>query len=59
VSSISSELGVLEEPFTVIGGISEEESRRSSPFEVQVGIVVPSEADTAMDLDILGGRVEI
>ena len=49
----------LGEELAVVGGVAEEELGRLGPLEVQVGRVLPGEADAAVDLDVLGGGVEV
>ena len=43
----------------VVGAVTEEQLARLGPLEVQVGVVLPGEADAAVDLDVLGRDVEI
>src|SRR5437868_7857000 len=49
----------LGEEFAVVRGVAEQELAGLGPLEVQVGVVLPREADAAVDLDVLGGRVEV
>ena len=43
----------------VVGAVTEEQLARLGPLEVQVGVVLPGEADAAVDLDVLRGHVEV
>jgi hypothetical protein len=47
------------EPLAVVGAVAEEQLAGLGPLEVQVGVVLPGEADAAVDLDVLGGHVEV
>ena len=47
------------QPFPVVGAVAEEQLAGLGPLEVQVGVVLPGEADAAVDLDVLGGGVEV
>src|SRR4051794_334092 len=49
----------LREQLAVVGGVAEEELGRLGPLEVQVRGVLPREPDTTVDLDVLGGGVEV
>ena len=49
----------LGEQLAVIAGVAEQQLRGLGPLEVQVRRVLPGEADTAMDLNVLGGAVEV
>src|SRR5690606_24712796 len=49
----------LGEQLPVVGGVAEEQLGRLGPLEVEVGRVLPGEADAAVDLDVLGGGVEV
>src|SRR5436190_17223073 len=49
----------LGEQLPVVGGVAEEDLRALRPLEVQVSVVLPGEADAAVDLDVLGGGVEV
>src|SRR5438874_3030931 len=49
----------LRQELSVVRRIAEKELAGLGPLEVQVGVVFPGEADAAMDLDVLGGSVEI
>src|SRR3546814_20454038 len=50
---------LLSQQLAVVGGVTEEQLGALGPLEVQVGGVLPGEADAAMDLDVLGGGVEV
>src|ERR1700760_578608 len=43
----------------VVGGVAQVQLARLGPLEVQVGVVLPGEADAAVDLDVLRGHVEV
>ena len=43
----------------VVGGVAQEQLARLGPLEVQMGVMFPGEADAAVDLDVLGGHVEV
>jgi len=43
----------------VVGAVTEEQLARLGPLEVQVGVVLPGEADAAVDLDVLRGHMEV
>ena len=47
------------QPLAVVAAVAEEQLAGLRPLEVQVGIVFPGEADAAVDLDVLGGHVEV
>src|SRR5436305_9510612 len=49
----------LGEQLPVVGGVAEQDLGALRPLEVQVGVVLPGEADAAVDLDVLGGGVEV
>src|SRR4051794_13232039 len=49
----------LGEQLAVIRGVAEEELGRLGPLEVQVGRMLPREADAAVDLDVLGRSMEV
>src|SRR3954452_8030411 len=49
----------LCEQLAVVGGVAEEQLGGLGPLEVEVGVVLPGEADAAVDLDVLGGGVEV
>src|SRR5207249_5611321 len=44
----------LGEQLAVVCGVAQEELGRLGPLEVQVGVVLPREADATVDLDVLG-----
>src|SRR3989337_3481049 len=43
----------------VVGGVPKDQFRALGAFEVEVGVVVPRETDSTMDLDVLGCAQEI
>jgi predicted metal-dependent phosphoesterase TrpH len=47
------------QPLAVVGGVAQVQLARLGPLEVQVGVVLPGEADPAVDLDVLRGHVEV
>ena len=47
------------QPLPVVGAVAEEQLAGLGPLEVQVGVVLPGEADAAVDLDVLRGHVEV
>src|SRR5690242_17661349 len=49
----------LGEELAVVGRVAEEQLGALGPLEVEVGRVLPGEADAAVDLDVLGGAVEV
>src|SRR6476619_5503508 len=49
----------LCQQLAVIGRVAEQQFRRLCTLEVQVRGVFPREADAAVDLDVLGGGVEV
>src|SRR5687767_5781539 len=49
----------LGEQLAVVGRVAEEDLGALGPLEVQVGIVLPGEADPAVDLDVLRRGVEV
>src|SRR5881392_4063460 len=53
------EADALGEQLAVVGGIAEQELGRLRSLEVEVRRVLPREADAAVDLDVLGGGVEV
>ena len=42
----------------MVGGVAQHQLRRLGPLEVEVGGVLPGEADAAVDLDVLRGGVK-
>ena len=46
----------LREQLAVVGRVTEQQLGGLGPLEVQVGGVLPGEADAAVDLDVLHGR---
>jgi hypothetical protein len=54
-----SDADALGEELPVVGGVSQDQLGRLRPLEVQVGIVLPGEADASVDLDVLCGCVEV
>ena len=54
-----SDTDALGEQFAVVRRVTEQQLRRLGPLEVQVRRVLPGEADSAVDLDVLGGGVEV
>ena len=54
-----SDADALREQLAVVRRVAEEDLRRLRPLEVQVRGVLPREADATVDLDVLGGRVEV
>ena len=57
--TVRSDADALGEQLAVVGGVAEEQLGRLGPLEVQVGRVLPGEADATVDLDVLGGGVEV
>src|SRR5438067_6219095 len=55
----ASDSDALGEELPVVRRVAEEELGGLGPLEVEVGVVLPREADAAMDLDVLGGGVEV
>jgi predicted ATPase len=49
----------LGKELAVIGGVAEQQFGRLGPLEVEVRRVLPREANAPVDLDVLGGRVEV
>ena len=49
----------LGELLTVVGRVTEQELRALGTLEVQVGRVLPGEADATMDLDVFRRSVEV
>ena len=49
----------LCQELAVVGRIPEQELRRLGPLEIQMGRVLPGEADAAVDLDVLRRGVEV
>src|SRR3954453_21582955 len=49
----------LGEQLAVVRRVAEQELGALGPLEVEVGRVLPGEADATVDLDVLGGRVEV
>src|ERR1700733_8023519 len=49
----------LCQQLAVVGGVAQEELGGLGPLEVEVGRVLPGEPDAAVDLDVLGRRVEV
>ena len=58
-SRLSSQPDAGRQPLAVVAAVTEEELAGLRPLEVQVGVVLPGEADAAVDLDVLGGHVEV
>src|SRR5207253_6107300 len=54
-----SDADALGQQLAVVGRVPEQELARLGPLEIQVGVVLPGEADAAVDLDVLGGGVEV
>ncbi len=48
----------LGQALAVVGRAAEQQLRGLRALEVQVGVVLPGEADAAVDLDVLGRRVQ-
>ena len=40
----------------MVGGVTEQQLGALGPLEVEVGRVLPGEADAAVDLDVLGRK---
>ena len=59
ISLGATDADALREQLAVVRGIAEEELGRLRPLEVEVRGVLPREADAAVDLDVLGRRVEV
>src|SRR5437763_873367 len=57
--ALRSDADALRQQLPVVGGIAEQDLRALRPLEVEVGVVLPGEADAAVDLDVLGGGVEV
>src|SRR2546421_9939868 len=57
--ALRSDADALRQQLPVVGGVAEQDLRALRPLEVQVGVVLPGEADAAVDLDVLGGGVEV
>src|SRR5271163_1851795 len=55
----SSNADALCQQLAVVRGIAQQQLGRLGPLEVEVGRVLPREADAAVDLDVLGRRVEV
>ena len=55
---ISSLPGSLRDALAVVAGVAKRELRRLGALEVEVQVVLPGEADAAVDLDVLSGHVE-
>src|SRR6476469_8268565 len=55
----SSDADALGEELAVVRGVTEQDLRALRTLEVQVRIVLPGEADAAVDLDVLGRGVEV
>src|SRR4051794_40488847 len=49
----------LCEQLAVVRGVAQKELGGLGPLEVQVGGVLPGEPDAAVDLDVLGGGMEV
>src|SRR6266550_3871298 len=58
-SALRSDADALRQQLPVVGGVAQQDLRALRPLEVQVGVVLPGEADAAVDLDVLGGGVEV
>src|SRR5438132_1086455 len=50
---------LLRDELPVVRRVAEVDLRRLRTAEVQVRVVLPREADAAVDLDVLGGAVEV
>src|SRR5438132_9051666 len=55
----SSDPDALCEQLAVVRGVAEEDLRALRALEVEVRVVLPGEADAAVDLDVLGRTVEV
>src|ERR1700691_2564777 len=49
----------LRQQFAVVGRVAQEELRPLGALEVEVRVVLPREADAAVDLDVLRRAVEV
>src|SRR6266540_2531147 len=56
---LCSDADPLCEQLAVVRGVAEEDLGALGPLEIQVRVVLPREADAAVDLDVLGGGVEV
>src|SRR5207237_4570596 len=54
-----SDADALSQELSVIGGIAEQQLGRLRTLEVEMCVMLPREADPAVDLDVLGGGVEV
>src|SRR5262249_42215701 len=57
--SVRSDADALGEELAVVGGVAEEDLGGLGALEVEVRVVLPGEPDAAVDLDVLGRRVEV
>src|ERR1700730_701218 len=57
--ALRSDADALRQQLPVVGGVAEQDLRALRPLEVEVGVVLPGEAEAAVDLDVLGGGVEV
>ncbi len=55
----ASDADALGEQLAVVGRVAEEQLGALGPLEVEVRRVLPREPDAAVDLDVLGGGVEV
>src|SRR5579875_902295 len=54
-----SQADARRQPLAVVAAVAEEQFAGLRPLEEQVRVVLPGEADAAVDLDVLGGHVEV
>src|SRR5438034_129563 len=54
-----SDTDALCKQLAVVRRVAEEDLGALRPLEVEVGVVLPGEADSAVDLDVLGRGVEV
>src|SRR5262249_20684577 len=59
VTDSRSDTDALREQFAVVRRVAEEDLRALRALEVEVRVVLPREADAAVDLDVLGRGVEV
>ncbi len=56
---LESDPDALGKKLAVVGGVAEEELRGLGPLKLEMGGVQPRESDPTVDLDVLGGGVEV
>src|SRR5437588_9592412 len=57
--ALRSDADELRQQLPVVGGVAEQDLGALRPLEVEVSVVLPGEANAAVDLDVLGSGMEV